>query len=339
MKVNFYPTDYANDPEPNNSKDYARSVSLNSEVTGHVGFYRNDIIDYDDWFKFIIPSDGKIEIVENPSSNLYSGMSIYDLGGTHEFRSKSARKASADTLIYENLAAGEYYVRIYNWNYCFGSYKMKVNFYPTDYANDTEPNDVYFDAKQLIFNVETTGHVGFYYNDIVDYYDWYWFTLPSSGKIKIVEMVSKDLYSGICLFNTNGTQELYSRYARKGMADTLIYNEVLPAGNYFIRISNWNSSFGSYSLKVSSYNPSSLSEISDKKILICMIPDSRRLLIKGDNIKDVQIFDLFGKVVNSISPVSINETCEIDVSNCKASIYVVKIKQADKVCTEKILIR
>jgi hypothetical protein len=339
LKVNFYPADYSNDTEPNSLKEDAKNITINTEITGHVGYYRNSNTDNDDWFKFTIPSDGKIEIFESPTSELISGMYAYDVNGTHEFYSRAGRKGIPDTLIYKNLGAGEYYIRINNWNYSYGSYKLKVNFYQADYSNDSEPNEVFTKANQLIYNIESTGHVGFYSNDIVDNDDWYWFTLPSSERIKIVENVSKDLNSGIYLFNTNGIHELNSKVGRKGIADTLIYNDVLPAGNYYIRISNWNYSFGSYSLKVSNYNPTSLSEISNAELSVCMLSDSRRLLIKGVNIQNIQILDLFGKIIDKINPVSDKESFEIDMSNCKSGVYIIKISHNEKISTAKIMIR
>ena len=339
LKVNFYAAVYNNDKEPNNINNDAGTIEINTEISGHIGFYRNNMIDYDDWYKFTIPSDGKIDIVQTTTSELYSGIYVYDNDGTHEFKSKYARKGNSDTLNYDNLEAGEYYIKIINWNVSYGSYKLKINFYAAVLNNDSEPNGTISQAKQLIFNTEATGHIGFYSNNNVDYDDWYWFLLPTSGKIKVVESVTGNLYSGINLYDSDGSKQISARYARLGMADTLIHNETLSAGIYYLKIFNWNSSYGSYSLKVSSNDPTSLADLSKDNLSLSMIPGSGRLCVNGKDIDNIQIYDLFGKVLYNSSPVSVNKSYEIDVSECSKGLYFLKIWQGGSHKTVKFMIR
>jgi len=339
LQINFYPATLNNDVEPNNIFSQAKDLGVNTETTGHVGFhFHPDTIDTEDWYKVTLPSDSKIQVIETTSSTLFSGIYLYDSNGGNEFYYRAGRKGVSDTLTYNNLAAGVFYVKIINWGNCYGSYNLKVNAIPATLNNDVEPNGEFSQAKDLAVNTETTGHVGYFSNNVTDNDDWYKITLPSEGKIQVIETTSSEQYSGIYLYDATGTNQFDSKSGLKGGSDTLNHNNILAAGIYYIKIINWGNCYGSYSLKAIFSQTSSISDPDVDAYSISINSNSGRITIKSKNINSLEIYNLLGENVYSTATKSQQGIYDIDISSCPKGIYLIKIYDGKKVYSEKILI-
>ena len=78
--------------------------------------------------------------------------------------------------------------------------------------SETESNDTYQSANNLIVNTDILGTVGY----TVDIDDWYIITLPADGKIEVVETMTSQLYSGIFLLDS-GTNQFAARTGLQGL--------------------------------------------------------------------------------------------------------------------------
>jgi hypothetical protein len=75
------------------------------------------------------------------SAQLYSGIYLYDASATNLFFNKVGTLGGSDTLKYNNLVAGVYYIDIINWSNGYGSYNLKLNFYQTTFVSDPIVNN------------------------------------------------------------------------------------------------------------------------------------------------------------------------------------------------------
>jgi len=325
--------------EPNNTYQTANTLAVNSTTSGTVGLTVNSTTDFDDWFMVTLPSDGKIQIIETTTAALYSGINVYDADGSYLFDGRSGKKGGSDTLTYNYRAAGVYYIKVTNWSSSYGSYTLKANFFPATLTNDVEPNDVYSQAKDLAINTETTGHLGFRASATTDYDDWFKVTLSSAGKLKIIESTTSDLYSGIYLYESNGSSLFDSKSGKKGGPDTLTYN-YRTAGVFYIKLSNWSSSYGSYTLKANYYPGTSVTNPNDDDFIIIVSANSEKMTIKNNNMKSIEIFNLIGKNVYSKNNTQLQDIMNIDISAFSKGIYMIKISDNQKNSqTKKIVIR
>jgi hypothetical protein len=250
LKITDYPAELTNDDEINDTYQQANDIVVNSTHSGHIGYYSNQYTDVSDWYKVAVPSDGKLEIIQDCRNNLWSGMYLFDGDGSHQITWKEARKNGIDTLIYPNLMAGNYYLRISNRGNGYGEYQLKVNHYPAEFTNDLESNNSSATAVNLTLNNNTTGHIGFYSNQTTDTEDWYKINISTGQKLRLVETTSSELWSGITVYKSD-LSSVYGSEALKGKPDTLII-DYLPTGDYFVKIYNWGNGYGSYNFKIES---------------------------------------------------------------------------------------
>jgi len=252
LKIDHYPAELTKDGEINDTYIQANTIAVNSTLSGHIGYYSNQYTDVNDWYKVIVPSDGKLEVIQDCRTDLWSGIYLYDADGSHQFAWKEARKNGIDTLTYSNLIAGIYYVRILNWGNGYGSYKITVNHYPFALSNDQENNDTYDKSVNIGVNTSTTGHIGNYSNQYSDVNDWYKVIVPSDGKLEVIQDCRINLWSGIYLYDADGNHQFALNQARKNGIDTLTYSNLM-AGTFYIQIVNWSNGYGEYQLKVNHY--------------------------------------------------------------------------------------
>jgi roadblock/LC7 domain-containing protein len=339
MKINYYPALYNEDSEPNNSTELAVKIANNTEYTGHIGYYSSSTgnTDYDDWYTIELPTDGRIDIVQTTTSDLYSGINLYESDGYNLILVKVGIKDGSDTLTYKYLKSGIYKVRINNWSYSFGSYKLKVNFTPTPYDNDVEPNDDYNQAVPIQNNTVYTGHIGYRAKGSIDYDDWYTFTLTENSKISITETMTDELYSGINLYNNVVNNVLGYKCGKLGGADTLSCGYELEPGQYKLRISNWSYTYGSYQIKVLVSKPNNLS--SNKALPASISVNDKILTVRLQDLKTIQIYDVYGRLHTLKSTTGqTNESC-FDVSTLPEGMYIVRLYDGAKTISEKILIK
>ena len=160
----FAPTQ-ANDTEPNNNKTVALNLTLNSTVTGHVNYYSNLLKDSSDWYKLTIPQDGMINLTINSNNGQNVWVYLFDKDGSTQLN--AVYSSSSASIKTDGLGAGTYYVRV-NTYYTseWAPYTLTNAFTAYGFANDSEPNDYFSQAKTIPSNGTVTGHVNFYYDGV-----------------------------------------------------------------------------------------------------------------------------------------------------------------------------
>ncbi|MEO6819980.1 MAG: PPC domain-containing protein, partial [Ginsengibacter sp.] len=169
----------ANDIEPDSTRALALTLPLNGGTTGHLGYFYDNHRDSTDWYKVTIPSDGllRLNITTEPSTvSDYINCTLYDNNGNTVINSNTTTGAATTFLPTDGLAAGTYYVKMSQYgNNDYVSYKLADSLFTYKYAADTayEPNGSAIFAKTIPSNSTTTGHFGFYYNNVRDTTDWF----------------------------------------------------------------------------------------------------------------------------------------------------------------------
>jgi hypothetical protein len=175
---------------------------------------------------------------------------LYDNNGTKLLN--SSYSTGAFNISTDGLAAGTYYVRVNcYYNSGFAPYTLTDSLRTYTNANDAEPNNKPYLAKTLSANTATTGHVGFYYNNIRDTFDWYKINYTGSGALSVsLNPEAKKCcgvdYIYLDIWKDTSASPIYSNYA----AGTVTANlSSLTQGYYWVRVRMYySSSFESYSL-------------------------------------------------------------------------------------------
>ena len=118
----------ANELEPNDKKDNATEMLVNSGITGAM----SDDDDVD-WYKFTTTSDGKITLSFEhdviSSTNRYWYMYLYQSDGVTCINSWAVYGKDTTTSTCEiGLKAGTYYVKVEPYSYSSKTYTLKVNY-------------------------------------------------------------------------------------------------------------------------------------------------------------------------------------------------------------------
>lgn len=244
----------ANDAEINNSKAQATDLSVNTTITGHVGYYYNNTRDSADWYKLSIPGDGMIALTLTPANGEYVWVYLYDNNGTTLLSSKYS--TSAFTLNADGLAAGTYYIRVNcYYNSKFAPYTLTDSLKKYNNISDIEPNNRAYQAKTLLANTNNPGHIGFYYNNQRDTFDWHKinYTGVQNGSMTVTlnfetPFASGYQYTYMSIYKDTNAAALYNTYTSSGILTANLTN--LSQGYYWVRVRCYYSSdFQPYSIK------------------------------------------------------------------------------------------
>ena len=239
-----------NDPETND--DYSTATNLAAfsaagSVTnyGHIGYYTNNHIDYDDYWAVTTTTDGKLVVNITSTADLDVDLYMYDIDGNTIIKSAAAY-GTTEQLTFDNLAAGKFYIRLYRSGY--GAYIINAEFTTPSMPTDAEPNNETSTATNIYADTRMTGHLGYFANSSNDYDDYYMFTTTSDWDSLYVRIDSDptldvDMY----LYNYAGTA-----VASAGSYGTkeILRHYPLTAGTYYIRAYK-SSGQGSYGIKFS----------------------------------------------------------------------------------------
>jgi hypothetical protein len=122
----FTAAQFTNDPEPNDSLSVARTISLNSMINGHLGFFGNGTRDQYDFYTFTLPTAWDTLFIRTDSdSTLDIDLKLYNQSG-NEIRSSGAT-GTMELLTQLSAAAGTYSVRLYGYGNGYGSYGVIVS--------------------------------------------------------------------------------------------------------------------------------------------------------------------------------------------------------------------
>ena len=190
LNCTFTPCPLANDPEPND--DYEHSSLLQSGQTeqGHLGYRTSDdVTDNEDWYKFVVPEEGHIDIIVTGTETLtFSSSYVYGFWNNDTRRYGEFSGWYSDTITSSaiNVGKGTYYIKVGRES-GHGGYRIKYTFTPCPVPNDPEPNNDYEHSSLLQSGKTEQGRLGYRTSeDVTDTEDWYRFVVPEEGHIDII---------------------------------------------------------------------------------------------------------------------------------------------------------
>ena len=239
-----------NDNEPNDSRAEAITLPLNGSKEGQVGYYYNHQRDTADWYKVTTNADGLLKVSAVPANGQYIRVYLYDNNGTTLLNSDYS--SSNANLQQDGLAAGTYYVKVFSYyNYGFEPYTLSDSLLPYDFANDAEPNGLPYQAKTILANGATGGHVGFYYNNNRDTSDWHKINYTGTGNLDFsINLeplkIGNQNHAYFKVYKDTSASPIHSSYSSAGSRTVNLTN--LTPGYYWIKIHTYyNYDFVSYS--------------------------------------------------------------------------------------------
>ena len=247
LSTTFTKESKENDAEPNNSFLDAVSIELNSSVTGHLGFIDSKgITDESDWYKLIIPEDGKMQFVVAPDPSLSTSLILYGENGTNLISDNLWSDKGKTISLVDMLMEGTYYIKVRS-DSSYGSYTLSTTFTKESKENDAEPNDSFLDAVSIELNSSVTGHLGFIGSKgITDERDWYKLVIPEEGKMQFIVVPSSNLETTLSLYGEDGVTLIRNNiWGGKGQTRS-IEIQLMP-GTYYFKVVGF-SGYGSYTL-------------------------------------------------------------------------------------------
>ncbi|MBN1292266.1 MAG: T9SS type A sorting domain-containing protein [Candidatus Latescibacteria bacterium] len=234
----------ANDAEPNDKAENALLIDIDTEMTGHLGYYGNKYKDQYDWWKVNTSLDGSLMVTVQCDSTLNIGVFLFDFNSTAHLGNKTG--SGTLSIRRDDLAAGTFYVRLGSeGTNNYGTYTVSITQQPLQYLNDPEPNNSADEASVLPLNISDTGHLGYISNQIRDVSDWWKVITKSDGALTITTQSDDTLNLNIFMYGSDKTTIL-AQATTPDNSKTVIRND-LAAGTYYLnalRITNQ----GAYSI-------------------------------------------------------------------------------------------
>ena len=119
-----------NDVEPNNNFSQADMLPLNDSVTGHVGYYYNNMRDTSDWYKLNLIARGVLKILlDNSGNSDTKSLNLYDASGTNLVTRVGVGNGRGGFKT-DTLSTGIYYIQIIGASANdFGAYSLMDTLY------------------------------------------------------------------------------------------------------------------------------------------------------------------------------------------------------------------
>ncbi|MBU2493587.1 MAG: T9SS type A sorting domain-containing protein [Bacteroidetes bacterium] len=245
INCTFTEASFTNDLEINDTPEQAIIIEPNTMVNGHFGFYYNNYLDREDWYKITLINDGSLIFRTTSDESGDIDLYIYDVDGTHQIAIYDTSTGINESTHKNNLKAGTYFLKL--WQYSgYGSYTLQCIFEPIDKINDQENNDTPENALALSPNTTITGHLGYYYNNETDTFDWYKIVTPSDGKLVITTNSSSTLDIDLYMYDQNGEHQIAGYDISTGQIEATHRNNLM-AGTYYVKLYSY-SGYGSYEL-------------------------------------------------------------------------------------------
>ena len=259
LKYNFTPSPYKMDEDGNDSWTTATDLKLNTTVQGRLGysFLKTDGVD---WYKIVVPEDGKLTLMTKTETTLRLGnLEIREpKNGEVAYRTGQGMDGQQkdSTVVFEvpNVAAGTYYLMMNRW-LGYGGYDFTCYFTRHADEADPEPNNDWATAVELKSGPAVTGQLGYENKGVTDVVDWYRIDVPKEGAIVLSTTTEKTLRLGnleIRTPNAEGNGVVFR--ASKGMdgqeKDTTVVFTIPDAhpGTYYVMLNRWLG-YGTYHLQ------------------------------------------------------------------------------------------
>ena len=270
MTYTFVANNYGADDRDNDTWDKAKDMALDTPTDGRLGYYFNGDTDGADWYKIVVPEEGKLTFTTKTDPTLflgYVGMYTTKADGTGtEFRNDKwmSGEGKNTTVVYEvpDVSIGTYYVRVQRYS-GYGGYRLTCYFTSHAAEADPEPNDTWQEAMPLKSGPAITGQLGYTYNGDTDTEDWYKIEVEKEGSVVFTTKTETTLrlgYLGMYTPKADGTGTDYRNdkwMSGDGKDTTLVYTvpDCKP-GTYYVRIQRY-SGYGGYKLDYT-FTPNSL---------------------------------------------------------------------------------
>ena len=261
------------DAEPNGSRSSALVLPLTGSASGHLGYYYNNLRDTADWYKVTTNADGLLRVYINTTrGSVYSNnpldvnVTLYDNDGSTQLGLVEAFNGNGPAtglITTDGLAPGTYYLKVQPFSANeFANYTLSDSLILTPVLTDAEPNGTAATAIAIPLNATSTGHAGYFYNNQRDTTDWYKLTTPAAAFLHLYLNTQRgSVYSNnpldmmLTLYNSDGVTQAGSveAFNGNGPASAQLNFASIPAGTYFIKITNFSASeFANYTLVDSS---------------------------------------------------------------------------------------
>ncbi|WP_158587441.1 fibronectin type III domain-containing protein [Neobacillus notoginsengisoli] len=226
------------------SADMANATQINLEQT-----VTGQNTDYDgDFYKFTIPSDGKVKLSVRQQSGVYWTASILHESGNvfRYFTTDSSSKATGVASVGVGLPKGTYYISIRGYNFT-QPYEFTVGF-TAGSTYEKEFNNTIANANPVGLNTSYKGAIQGYYDE-----DFFRFTIPTNGNVSfnMNNVTGANWFASV--MDVNGMEVQSFRTEGSTNAVGMMSAEVgLPAGTYYLKIKDagYNTSDKEYQFKV-----------------------------------------------------------------------------------------
>lgn len=291
--------------EFNDSFSAANLMALNTVYYGT--FPEKDKADY---YKLETPEDGKVKLSMKNVPNNYWSTTIYKDDGTEikSFKTNSSELVTGNREVELGLPKGIYYIKVnpeYTKKNVF--YELSANF-ETNTSYENEFNNSLTTANPISFNQSYSGNIH-NQND----QDFYKFTLNKPGKIDVNMSTMPGASWKVYIQNQEGqVYDSFSTNSGELVSGDNGTSVGLPAGNYYVRITNKSDSTEKpYTFKINYIASNTAYEKEFNNTLITATPINLNTTING-NINDDSSYysdvDFYKFVLPTASTVKINMT-------------------------------
>ena len=208
------------------------------------------------WYKIVVTENGEVTIMVGAGSGLglrYTTLYALADGELHERGSIwGGSESDPATLTVKDCAKGTYYLMVPR-NSGEGKFTLAYTFkaMSASYANDSEPNDTYQQAKAVKVNTSVTGHLGYVYYEDRDGVDWYKVNVTENGALAITMKAHGSLglsYTTVYALDSEGnSQDRGSIWGGSDDAPGVLTVKDCSKGTYYVRVGR-NSGQGGYTL-------------------------------------------------------------------------------------------
>ena len=257
LKYVFTPCPIKNDPEPNNEWSKGSLLENGKTIDCRLG-YTDDtgLTDNDDWFKFEVPEEGKIDLTFDPTQGInldINWIRIYRVeNGELKERNYSGIGSSKKTVTITDLGIGTFYMQVHRWT-GHGGYTLKYEYTRVDFAGDEEPNDEWSEDCALLKSGETIecklGYTDA--NGVTDDDDWFKIMVPQEGKVEFTLNPSQENaldINWIRLYWVKDGELRERNYSGIGKEEKTVSITDIGIGTFYLQVHRWTG-HGGYTLK------------------------------------------------------------------------------------------